>query len=246
MDEYYDSLDEEEIDSEKEYSLPENKISPEENEVVYADSLEDEPNNVIPFYEGNLCLNQINLTEHRTKSNSTLAVKNNKSKININPTNSKKSYLTMFYKRNGQTWKNLGNVENEASKSFTSCEDPDINFNDTDSMYIKSNSSACSLSSSLKNDNLLVPELSLDSTSRYCQLSESNVHSNRFGQCCFVSVTKPDTKQIQCVIPNSKLELWKRRQQYGRKVSETNRIKMNEKRILQNLKRELKNSKICV
>ncbi|CAG9837512.1 unnamed protein product [Diabrotica balteata] len=246
MDEYYDSLDEEEIDSEKEYSLPENEISPEENEVIYADSLEDEPNNVIPFYEGNLCLNQINLTEHHPKSNSTLAVKNNKSKININPANSKKSYLTMFYERNGQTWKNLANVENDASKSFTSCEDPDINYNDIDSMYIKSNSSACSSSRSLKNDNLLVPELSLDSNSRYCQLSESNVHSNRFEQCCFVSVKKPDAKQIECVIPNSKLELWKRRQQYGRKVSETNRIKMNEKKILQNLKRELKNSKICI
>uniref|UniRef100_A0A6P7F8R3 Uncharacterized protein LOC114325899 isoform X2 n=1 Tax=Diabrotica virgifera virgifera TaxID=50390 RepID=A0A6P7F8R3_DIAVI len=129
MDEYYDSLDEEEMDSEKDYSLPENEISsPEENEVVYADSLEDEPNTFIPFYE---------------------AVKNNKSKININPANSKKSYLTMFYERNGQTWKNLANVENDASKSFTSCEDPDINnYNDVDSMYIKSISSECSSRSS--------------------------------------------------------------------------------------------------
>uniref|UniRef100_A0A6P7F2I3 Uncharacterized protein LOC114325899 isoform X1 n=1 Tax=Diabrotica virgifera virgifera TaxID=50390 RepID=A0A6P7F2I3_DIAVI len=150
MDEYYDSLDEEEMDSEKDYSLPENEISsPEENEVVYADSLEDEPNTFIPFYEGNLSLNQININEHHPKSNSTLAVKNNKSKININPANSKKSYLTMFYERNGQTWKNLANVENDASKSFTSCEDPDINnYNDVDSMYIKSISSECSSRSS--------------------------------------------------------------------------------------------------
>lgn len=40
------------------------------------------------------------------------------------------------------------------------------------------------------------------------------------------------------------LELYHRRQQYGKKVSQTNLIKMLEKKTIKNLEKEINNSKI--
>ncbi|VEN34215.1 unnamed protein product, partial [Callosobruchus maculatus] len=73
-----------------------------------------------------------------------------------------------------------------------------------------------------------------------CKFASNNKRSSR----TLTTKNVPVLGKLGPVIPTDKLELLKKRQQYGMKASLTNRIRMVEKKALRDLENQIKESKI--
>ncbi|XP_057670773.1 uncharacterized protein LOC130902564 isoform X2 [Diorhabda carinulata] len=164
-DEFYDSLEEEELEDDYVKNVQTKKEGP------YTDSLEDELDDIIPFYDGNLSLSKINSSGQSSKCEFLAS----SSKLKIQTTKKEKTYLNLFYERNGEkcsrsnssrVFQNYGDSRTDryipSPKSITTYGDTQIIDDDVDSMYLKSNISESEISCNWnlgKEDNNMVGKL---------------------------------------------------------------------------------------
>ncbi|CAG9859043.1 unnamed protein product [Phyllotreta striolata] len=248
--EFYDSLDENsdnEIcnNSKKQFSST-HKIDDGRNKV--------EP---VPFYKGHLTLSRLDLNQAQSQRNELMKkLSKTKSKLKLTVASlprPKKSYLDMFYDKTGvNKYDDDGCIECDSSrptcsssspKSFRTC-DGDLECDNVYDLDLKSNSEVSSDFMKSKSPKC-VPNLNLRSDSpknggKFSSKSEKRLdtgttnHVNSKSMLPLPKSIKPvELKKEKSDANVSKMDLWKKRQLYGRKVSQTNRIQMMEKEALQ-------------
>nr|CAI5857984.1 unnamed protein product [Callosobruchus analis] len=160
-----------------------------------------------------------------------------------------KSYLDMFRTKFGLDISKAQN-DSQTFNSLTSSGFLVVNDN-VDSIYIKNGYDGSSSShNSSRTRDLALSLTSLDTyketesemgtvQSRCKCASNNNKRSSRT-----ITTNVPVLGKLGPVIPTDKLELLKKRQQYGMKASLTNRIRMVEKKALRDLENQIKESKI--
>nr|CAH7763824.1 unnamed protein product [Callosobruchus chinensis] len=159
-----------------------------------------------------------------------------------------KSYLHMFQTKFGL---DISKVQNDFPSFSSSTSSSFLAFNDNvDSIYIKSgyadsssshNSSRTrDLALSLTNlDTYKDTEFETETIQSRCKCVSNNKRSSRT-----ITTNVPVLGKLGPVIPTDKLELLKKRQQYGIKASLANRIRMVEIKALRDLENEIEESKI--
>ncbi|KAG5888357.1 hypothetical protein JTB14_020757 [Gonioctena quinquepunctata] len=222
-----------------------------------------ESDDMIPFYDRNLSKSEIELSKKKSSkcsaflSGRRFAPKPKRCSERSESSGKLKSnsYLNMFYARTGignDCWRDAATQSgmepsNLTSKSYA-CDIYEVN-----SFYLKSRENS---ESSCSDDNHYtlreIPELALcisSPESKYRSMPEPNYEKTpgRKSRSPRTMTTKvPELGKLGPEIPTDKLELLRRRQLYGKKVSQSNRIKMLEKKALQDLDREMKNSRVCL
>ncbi|CAH1983031.1 unnamed protein product [Acanthoscelides obtectus] len=200
---------------------------------------------IIPYYDKATCKTEINLDKHlsaltRKKKSPNKPVPQEYSQCRLKS----KSYLDIFRKRFSL---DISNAQQDTQTISSCCLDFDDN---VDSIYIKSGYQGLSSSRNSSRDQDLALSLSNLNTYKETDCEPTTIQSkyqfsgHKKRSSTTITTNVPVLGKLGQVIPTDKLELLKKRQQYGMKASRINRIKIIEKKALKDLEKEINESKI--
>ncbi|KAF7266885.1 uncharacterized protein LOC143191577 [Rhynchophorus ferrugineus] len=252
--EYYDSIDDSEFESCRSFCNP--NFQETDPELEEEDTKLDE---LVPFYGGNVEKSEIESIRTESKSNSCVSLRNKlKKKRNVLPnmgSRKNRSYLTMFYEKSGLQAKtdiSTTNKSTSVNMSPKSCfsyrtgrdRDPEMtNSNRFKSSY--NNQTNISLLQSDYDKSLSASTLDTKAPSEFYIESlelKNHLETKKGSKRRNKPVKVTELGGLGPNIVQDKLELLRKRQNYGRIVSEKNRIKILENKVVQKLNQEIRES----
>ncbi|KAL1505887.1 hypothetical protein ABEB36_005341 [Hypothenemus hampei] len=247
-DEYFDSIEDTEF--EECCSFCNDKYNERESDIDEMES-PNELSHLVPFYLGNVDKSEVDSIKNESKTNTSVntKLKRRNPLLSITDQRKNRSYLTMFYARTGGSNKNQDTTRTTciSPKSNICCVNTERNF------YYESANSTGFLESDGNEKGLQDVRFNYDSKellgNNLISVSETLVNSLvPTRQWTKRDSAKSKTKPIKLGelgglgpnIVHDKLELLRKRQNYGKTVSEKNRIKILENKVVRKLKEEIR------
>ncbi|ENN80703.1 hypothetical protein HUJ04_010600 [Dendroctonus ponderosae] len=261
--EYYDSIDDTEYPECR--SFCNDKFFEDDSEIEEDNS--QKVSHLVPFYNGNVEKSEIESIKNDSKSNSVTTFRASKlgrraSLMSLTDHRRNRSHLTMFYAKNGTTEKSEKVLADRATCSELSPK-TDLLSTFDESASCCENANSCSMCNRFleKDDNETCntecnafrcgSEVTLGS--KLLSVSQANFNSLAPSKQRFKRETSKNRRSSQPIklcelgglgpnIAQEKLEQLRRRQDYGRTVSEKNRIKFMETKVVRKLRQEIRES----